>query len=398
MSRSRAAVLLLAVSVAATVLAGCASAPKTAPAAPTPTASPVGNARGAGDLNSSTRESALQQKGDPFPARAWAITYDSTDAAGGPTTVTGTLLVPTAAFAGIRPLVSVAVGTQGLADRCAASAQLRAGTEYEGFGIALLLEHGWAVVVTDYPGLGTPGQHPYAVGRALGPSVLDAVRAARRVAGTGLSSHGPVALMGYSEGSAAAGWAAELQPRYAPDVPLVGAALGGLVADLGAIASSLDGRANAYLVGYAAVGLETAYPQLDLDRLLTPHGRQVLAALEQTCADATADAAYPDGTQLSSLSTGDLFALPAVRAVLAANRLGTIAPAAPLLVVHSRVDDIVPFAQAQTAVAAWCARGTRLDFDPLPVGTHVEADVAFIPEAISWLAGRFAGTAAPDTC
>jgi hypothetical protein len=343
-------------------------------------------------------EKALQQKGDPFAARAWAITYVSTDAAGKPTTVTGTLLVPTAAGHGTRPLVSVAVGTQGLADRCAASAQLRAGTEYEGFGIALLIAQGWAVVVTDYPGLGTPGEHPYAVGRELGPSVLDAVRAARQVPDAGLSATGPVALMGYSEGSAAAGWAAELQPAYAPDVPLVGAALGGLVADLGAIAASLDGKANAYLVGYAAVGLAAAYPQLDLDRLLTAHGRQVIAALEQTCADATADAAYPDGTRLSSLATTDLFTVPAVAAVLAANRLGTIAPAAPLLVVHSRVDDIVPFAQARAAVTTWCARRATVDFDPLPVGTHAGADIAFIPEAVSWLAARFAGTPAPDTC
>ncbi len=361
-------------------------------------AAPTGNAPGAGHLDAATTESTLQDPGKPLLARAWAITYGSTDANGRADTVTGTLLVPRSSVHGARPIVSYAVGTQGLADRCAPSAQLRAGTEYEAAGIALLLSQGWAVVVTDYPGLGTPGQHPYAIGRALGPAVLDAIRAARQVAASGLSDRGPAAVIGYSEGSAAAGWAAELQPTYAPDVPLVGAALGGLVADLSAVSQSLDGRANAFLVGYAAIGLQAAYPQLDLARLITPHGAQVLAALSGTCADHGADVAYPDGTRLSSLTDGDLLTDPAVERALAANRLGTVAPAAPLLVVHSTVDDIVPFAQAKAAVGAWCARQVRVEFDPLPVGSHVEADIAFLPEAEQWLADRFAGRPVPDTC
>ena len=41
------------------------------------------------------------------------------------------------------------------------------------------LKAGYAVVRTDYEGLGTPGVHPYLVGRSEGRSVLDAVRAAR---------------------------------------------------------------------------------------------------------------------------------------------------------------------------------------------------------------------------
>jgi hypothetical protein len=45
-----------------------------------------------------------------------------------------------------------------------------------------------------------------------------AQRAARIDAG--LPAHGPVALVGYAEGGGAAGWAAQLQTTYAPDVPL----------------------------------------------------------------------------------------------------------------------------------------------------------------------------------
>ena len=88
--------------------------------------------------------------------------------------------------------------------------------------MALALARGWAVAITDYQGLGTPGDHTYMVGRALGPNVLDAMRAARKLSPAELPVDGPAAIMGYSEGGAAAAWAAQLQPVYAPDVRLGG--------------------------------------------------------------------------------------------------------------------------------------------------------------------------------
>ena len=44
-----------------------------------------------------------------------------------------------------------------------------------------LLKAGYAVVRTDYEGLGTPGVHPYLVAASEGRSVLDAAAAARSV-------------------------------------------------------------------------------------------------------------------------------------------------------------------------------------------------------------------------
>ena len=44
-----------------------------------------------------------------------------------------------------------------------------------------LARAGYAVVQTDYQGLGTPGNHPYLIGEAEGRSVLDIVTAARQL-------------------------------------------------------------------------------------------------------------------------------------------------------------------------------------------------------------------------
>ena len=58
--------------------------------------------------------------------------------------------------------------------------------------IKAALDRGWAVAVSDYEGLGTPGQHTYVVGRSEGRAVLDMARAAQRLPGTGLTTSTPV--------------------------------------------------------------------------------------------------------------------------------------------------------------------------------------------------------------
>ncbi|HMJ13208.1 MAG TPA: lipase family protein [Polyangiaceae bacterium] len=104
-----------------------------------------------------------------------------------------------------------AVGSQGLGDACAGSKSLINGSSYEIAPIRSALDRGWAVAISDYEGLGTPGMHTYVVNRSLGHAVLDSVRAAVRASGTALDTHAPVLLWGYSEGGGAAA-AASLQP------------------------------------------------------------------------------------------------------------------------------------------------------------------------------------------
>ena len=147
-------------------------------------------------------------------ARAWRMLYRSTSAIGEPTAVSGTRAGAHGRIARRpRPLIGYAIGTHGIGDAAAPSRLLSTGLEWEAGLIAMVLARGWAVAITDYQGLGTPGDHTYMVGRALGPNVLDAMRAARQLHPTELPERGPAAIIGYSEGGAAAAWAAQLQPE-----------------------------------------------------------------------------------------------------------------------------------------------------------------------------------------
>ena len=78
------------------------------------------------------------------------------------------------------PVIDWNHSTTGYAEHCAPSLQERpfwAGALY--FPRKVIAE-GWAIVATDYIGLGTQGPHPYLFGKPSAYASLDAVRAALR--------------------------------------------------------------------------------------------------------------------------------------------------------------------------------------------------------------------------
>ena len=216
---------------------------------------------------------------------AWQVLYLSTTAQGQPTAVSGEVIVPTAPYtgSGSRPVVAYAPGTQGWGPQCAPSREMAAGDFDEQFAVDNLLAKGWAVAVTDYPGLGTPGPEIYNVGIAEGHAVLDSLRAALSLPGDGLAAGAPVAVEGYSQGGGAAGWAAQLHHTYAPGLNLKGVAMGGTPANLEAVANNINGSAFFAFLAGSAVGFASAYPQVDLNSQLNAAGKQAFAQLETMC-------------------------------------------------------------------------------------------------------------------
>jgi hypothetical protein len=207
-----------------------------------------------GDLIRCAPMDAYVVPGVRLRVRAWRVLYHSTSATGEPTAVSGSVLVPRSSVRGPRPLVGYAVGTHGIGDSAAPSRLLGLGTEWEAGLIAMALARGWAIAITDYQGLGTPGDHTFMVGQALGHNVLDMMRAARSLAPAELPTEGPAAIIGYSEGGAAAAWAAQLQPSYAPDLPLVGVAAGAAAADIETAGPSLEGGRFSFFIAYGGIG------------------------------------------------------------------------------------------------------------------------------------------------
>ncbi|WP_411101455.1 lipase family protein [Streptomyces sp. cmx-4-9] len=349
-----------------------------------------------GDVVSSAPSAFHPLPGQPTNTRAWKIHYRSTTADGAPNLVSGTVIVPQDGRTGPRPLITYAVGTVGMGDSCAPSSNFPRGTGLEANLIQQLTLRGWAVVVTDYEGLGTPGVHTYTVGPSAGHAVLDAARAAQRLPQAGLSPDGPVAIVGYSQGGQAGSWAAELQGSYAPELQVKGTATGGVPADLLKVADFNNGSYGSGLIFMAAAGQDAAFPELDLDSYLNPAGRLLVAGMKENCV--AIDAIAGSFKRISDLTTRNPLAQPDWQARLNQSRLGRTAPAAPVYQYHALADELIPYGVGRQLRSEWCAKGADVEFDTVWVGEHVSGVITRSPHVGNWLADRFAGRPTHGNC
>ena len=395
------ATLLLAAGL--TVGIGAASAgpsdgpgPNTTPAEPhddpfyTP---PAGFESSAPGTVLASRPVTVTGLGLPVPADSHQFLVRSTDAKGAPTTAVGTLMVPRSPYgAGARPLVSYQPATDSLGDQCNPSYKLRAGTEGELPLMMQALQQGWAVVVTDYEG----PQSAFGAGRMAGHAVLDGIRAAEALPGTGLAGvKTPVGLWGYSGGGLATSWAAELQPGYAPELDVAAVASGGTSADLAAAARRIDGSIASGLVLLASTGISRAYPEML--SLLNDAGRAMMARIGDMCV-AEAVSAFPFRHLNEFTVAKDPLSEPVAVTVMEANHLGRLTPKAPVFLYHSVLDELIPFATAQKLQADWCRGGGHVTLYADPLSEHSSLAASGAPLAVGYLGSRFAGIPVPDNC
>lgn len=151
--------------------------------------------------------------GGPGNSDALRFLYRSTGPKGEPIPVSGAIFIPSGpAPAGGRNVIAWAHPTSGVMPACAPS--LYPHFEALMWNLGDMLNQGYVVVATDYPGLGTDGIHPYLIGESEGRAVLDSVRAARDFPNSGASNR--FAVWGHSQGGHAALYTGELAARYAP--------------------------------------------------------------------------------------------------------------------------------------------------------------------------------------
>ncbi|MET7767505.1 lipase family protein [Nocardia sp. NPDC005366] len=315
-----------------------------------------------------------------WPVQARHVMYSTRLQDGSPVAVTGTYIEPNGPWQGRgpRPTVVIAPGTSGQADRCAMSVAFSTGltvsadpspsvsANQELPSSAVWSALGARVLVTDYIGLGTPGIHTYANRIEGAHAVLDGVRAANSLAGVGPET--PVVLWGYSQGGGATAAAAELQPAYAPELNLKGVWAGGPVADLAVILQRIDGALIGGAIGFAINGMLARYPELHkaVDRVTSPAGRAMLDELSDECiGDVIIEHPFLktssmtiDGRSLSEHLAG----IPEATPALAELRVGSLTPAAPVLITSGRNDDTVPYTQARRLAEDWCAKGATVTF------------------------------------
>jgi pimeloyl-ACP methyl ester carboxylesterase len=334
-----------------------------------------------------------EQVAAPAGIRGWRILYHSRGIAGADIAVSGTVFVSgTAAPPGGRRVVAWAHGTTGSGDSCAPSTDLHPLDGIED-GTPLVAA-GYAIVATDYEGLGTPGPHPYLVGASEARSVLDAVRAATELPGAGIGRS--FVVFGHSQGGQAALFTGELAATYAPELRLLGVAAASPPTDLPALARRVTGLGYgvAYLIALAA-GYGAVDPSARLRSIMTRNGAVYLHLIEDGC-DGDLVTAYT-GVSVHDTFVRDPRTTPPWSTGLAGGSTGVLPGRLPILVMQGAHDPIVPADITTAAVRRMCRGGDTVDYRLYPGAAH-----NVVPSAAGllgvWIAARFRHAAAPSTC
>lgn len=328
------------------------------------------------------------------PLTSTELLIRSNDAKGQPVPVVATLLMPTTPWTGPgpRPLVTLNPAIDSLGHQCAPSYELRM-VSSKLWMAQIPLSKGFAVLVPDHQG---PRQ-AYAAGLMAGHAVLDAIRAVVRTPELGLEPAAPTAITGYSGGAIASAWAAQLAPRYAPELELVGVAVGGVPADYEMLVHTMNGRDAASGIFLAAtLGLAREYPEM-LD-LMNDNGWRLARVGKDFCMAAEEFAGVVAPIPVQALT--DVPApteVPFVREILAQNRLGAMAPAIPVFLYHGGNEWWVPLAGAENLYREWCGGGTQVDFQ-VYLGEHFIVSTSGIPGAYAWIEDRLAGKPVAPGC
>lgn len=320
----------------------------------------------------------------PPGTRGWRVVYRSRSTRDSAIQVSGTVYVPTSpAPPGGRPILAWAHPTQGSGDGCASS---RAPDPWRRIDQgAAMLARGYAVVATDFEGLGTPGPHPFGVPESMARSILDGVRAARQLPGTDLGNR--LVAYGVTEGGPGAFATATVAPTYAPELAVLGVVSAGGPLNLPAAMDRMPQvEATGYVVEFAA-GISAAAPHAPLRSLLTPTGSAHVGLVEHGCSKDLL-AAYQH-LSVAQTFRRDPRTTPPWSTWLQRDSITRLPPRVPGLVLQGRDDVIVLPRDTAAAVRGLCRRHADVDYRvlPGPLKSLSPAQAIFR----SWVARRFAG-------
>ncbi len=320
------------------------------------------------------------------------VLYTSKTPQGKTTAVSGVVSVPKGKPPkGGWPVVSYAHGTTGNADSCApsrvpATSPVAPSVSYIDPQLQEWIGAGYAVVRTDYQGLGTPGPHPYLVGAAEGRGVVDIVTAARQL---NPSIGKRYLLSGHSQGGHAALFAAGLAQQYTPKLKLAGTVAYAPASHileqadlLPALTSPSSLSALAALIVNGAASQSTA---IAIPSLLSDPALALYPQTDQTCLAQLSQADSFGGLAPSTLlrdgaDTGPLFA------VLATEN-PAVTTSAPIMILQGDADTTVfPFLTDQLN-GELVALGDQVTYTKYPGVDHGAIPGASAAEALAFMEG-----------
>ncbi|KAB8233244.1 hypothetical protein ETB97_003193 [Aspergillus alliaceus] len=326
---------------------------------------------------------------------AHQILYRTTDSFGNAIATVSTILIPH--NADYSKLLSYQVAEDAADPNCAPSYAFQLEAAHDGIlGLVMpqvelllvgaALDKGWVVTVPDHLG----PKATFLANRLSGHAVLDNLRAALASSSfTHITSDPTIALWGYSGGSLASGFAAELQPSYAPELKIAGAALGGTVPKIDTVIEAVNKGVFVGLVPAGIQGLANEYP--DVQKLLADGLKpSMMAEFNKTQNMCLAgDLVHYLGKDIYSFTKDpNIFKQPVAVEVINANSMGQNVPKIPLLVYKSVGDEISPVKDTDSLIHTYCQGGASVEYKRDELSEHASLEITGSADAMIWLMDR----------
>jgi predicted esterase len=315
------------------------------------------------------------------------ILYHSRSPSGEDVAVSGVVLVPAGTpAAGRWPVIAWAHDFIGSARQCAPSLLRNLN---QGPLLSMYVGLGYAVVASDYAGLGTDFPNAALDMRSNALDVIYSIPAARAA----LPQLGTKwVAAGYSQGGLAAVAVAEAgsavgDPNYLGAIAISG------VAEAQEIFEHLAQGPTHRMLVFLAQGIKTVFPEFRVEEMLTDKAIPLYQHISHACEtrlgpDLATDEMLKPGWENNRY----------VKEFFTRNTPGRKPVHGPLLLISGEADPEVPSALTATVVARLCKQKDRVLFVKYP-GLNASAVIGeSVSEQISWIRARFAGRPAPGNC
>ena len=304
------------------------------------------------------------------------VLYSSRTPQGAKTAVSGAVSVPKGKPPkGGWPVITWAHGTTGVADACApsrnsATSPAQASISYINPELNDWLRAGYAVVQTDYQGLGTPGKHPYLIGEAEGRSVLDIVSAAR---GLDPKIGKRFLISGHSQGGQSALFAAGEASTWTPKLRLRGtvafAPASHILEQVPLLPGLTSPNALTALATLILDGASTQSSAIDVNKLLSDEVLGFYPLLQSQCLEQLAGSSELGGIPPSHLVRSGADLSPVNPVLAAMNPL--VKTAAPILIAQGTADTTVFPVYTDQLKNELVNAGDQITYNKYPGANHV---------------------------
>ncbi len=335
------------------------------------------------------RSQEFDQYEIPYSITAVRILYHSRSASGKDVAASGVVLFPydKKPPTGGWPVIAWAHGSTGIGRTCAPSLMRNIG--YGPF-LSMYVNLGYAVVATDYAGLGTRFRNAFLDGPSNAADVINSIPAAR-AAVPQLGARW--IAMGKAEGGltvvAVAGKENEIR-----DSGYLGAIAISDLASLREIYADSPRASSSLMLTSLAYGLKTVYPQFQEPDMLTLKGLALYHEIEQDCSEARTAPELPPDQIVKPGWESDTF----VRQYFDRNDPGQMQAYRPILVISSAAPSSNLATLTAQTIHRMCKEGDRIQWEQYPDPDPGDVIGDSVRDQIGWIEGRFGGRPAPANC